>query len=481
MSTIPESPSGALPKPEKKSKKDKKEKKEKKEKKRIREDEPEVAEERKHKRSKSTAVNTEISAPPSPDLSAAPIKTEVTSPVEKKKKEKKSKDKKEKKDKKDKHADPEDAAAEKKRRKKAKHADEADAETEDPFAPPPSAQKDKRKRRAKADSPDLSAAADADEMDIDSPFQASSKFRQPPDAPANPQYPFFTQTVSLFLPLYPVGWSEPCTAAATQHLKPMLSRYVPALGGVLLAFRDVAVAENPGRKGAATEAGGGCDVLSVDEFAVGFGWVTAEVDLFIPKRGAWMEGTVNLESEGHIGVVCWGKFNASIESSRLPPEWHWVHLDSDEAMTGNDDAVSTFTADQEHGAVKQIHSTGYWADADDRKIKGRVRFRIKSFDVGVSGDHGYLSLEGSLLSREGEEAAVARDNEEELRRRRGRKGGVLLKQRRQVPEFSLTKFGEVEDEEDKALRKDVWDTTEPEVAQGTEGAEGFAGITNEEE
>ncbi|KAH6697309.1 hypothetical protein F5X68DRAFT_186249 [Plectosphaerella plurivora] len=474
MSSIQESPSSALPKPEKKSKKDKKEKKEKK---RIREDDPELAEERKHKRSKSTAVKTEVHA--SPDLSASHNKAEeAATPSEKKKEKKEKKSKKEKKDKKDKHADPEDAAAEKKRRKKARHADEADADIEDPFAPPPSAQKDKRKRIAKEDSSDLGA----DDMDVDSPSQSTSKFRQPSDAPANPQYPFFTQTVSLFLPLYPVGWSEPCIAAATQHLKPMLSRYVPTLGGVLLAYRDVAVAENPGRKNAATETGGGCDVLSVDEYAVGFGWITAEVDLFIPKRGAWMEGTVNLESEGHIGVVCWGKFNASIESSRLPPEWHWVHLDSDEAMTGNDDAVSTFTADQEHGAVKQIHSTGYWADSDGRKIKGRVRFHIKSFDVGVSGDHGYLSLEGSLLTSKGEADALKRDNEEELRRRKGRSGGVLLKQRRKVPEFSMTKFGEVEDEEDKALRKDVWDTTEPEVAQGTtEGAEGFAGITHEEE
>ncbi|KAK1997362.1 hypothetical protein LX36DRAFT_578558 [Colletotrichum falcatum] len=330
-------------------------------------------------------------------------------------------------------------------------------------------------------------------MDVDSPANTklTSRVHQPPDAPSKPRFPFFTQTVSLYLPIYPVGWDTPCTAAASQHLEPLVNRYVPELKGVLLAFRNVSLSETPGRRHAATSDGEHCDLVSVDEYAVGFGYVTADVDLFVPRRGAWMEGSINLENEGHIGVVCWGKFNASIESSRLPPEWRWVHAGSAEAASyvadpfdGDNNDGDAAAAEDEHGAVRQIHTTGFWVDGNGDKVKGRVRFRVKAFDVGVSGDHGYLSLEGTMLDAAGERAATQRDAEQERRRRAGKSGGavgVLSKERRRMPDFSVTRFGAVDDEEDKALRKDVWDTTEP-AAESNEAGEKqtFTGISSEE-
>uniref|UniRef100_L2FP87 DNA-dependent RNA polymerase i subunit a43 n=1 Tax=Colletotrichum fructicola (strain Nara gc5) TaxID=1213859 RepID=L2FP87_COLFN len=163
-----------------------------------------------------------------------------------------------------------------------------------------------------------------------------------------------------------------------------------------------------------------------------------------------MEGVINLENEGHIGVVCWSKFNASIESARLPAEWRWVHADSAEAaqyvadpFAAEEDAAEAQAAEDEHGAVRQIHTTGFWVDGAGEKVKGRVRFRIKAFDVGS--------------------------------------GGILSKERRRMPEFSVTKFGVVEDEEEKALKQDVWNTTTP--VTDDEGAgkdkEAFAGIAEE--
>lgn len=475
-SEVPESPTGAIPLPKKMFKKEKKDKK-----KRIREDSESDVDERFHKRTKSTA--DELSSGPSPDLSAVaadPVDSTLDLSTSDKK------EKKKKKDKKSKHAETngDTAPTDKKKKKKPKSKAEVEGEPEEHVIELESTKKDKKKSKKKSrhDSPEPAP----EDMDVDTPEEPSatsrtSRLHQPPDTPAKPQYPFFTQTVSLFLPLYPVGWAEPCTAAAAQHLEPMVNRYVPTLGGVLLAFRNVAVSENPGRLGAATSDSEICDLLSVDEYAVGFGWVTAEVDLFIPKRGAWMEGSVNLESEGHIGVVCWGKFNASIESGRLPPDWRWVHLDSDEAEQTAVDTVSNFTAEQEHGAVGQIHATGYWVDAAGKKIKGRLRFRIKSFDVGISGDHGYLSLEGTMLDKAGERDAVKEDVEQELRRRKGKSGGILIKERRRVPEFSVTTFGQVEDEEDKNLRQDVYNTTAPEFEkEGNTEKDGFAGISTEE-
>ncbi|KAM9880320.1 RNA polymerase Rpb7-like domain-containing protein [Verticillium dahliae] len=484
MAVKEELPVASSHKTEKKQKKEKK--------KRSREEDPLVTDERKHKRSKSTA-NRAIS----PDLSASANTDANDSVAEAEKPTKKSK--KSKKSKQEAPADAGDAVqvvADKKKRRMSRSQDDEDGRSELKASAKKSSSKKKSKKEPTPESSEAEQASESSEddeaenpdaMDIDTPLQpnppkSTSRLHQPLDTPAKPRYPFFTQTVSLFLPIYPIGWAGPCTAAATQHLQPMVNRYVPVLGGVLLGFRNVAVSERPGREDAATSDSDVCKLGAIDEFAVGFGWVTADVDLFVPKRGAWMEGSINLESEGHVGVVCWGKFNASIESARLPPAWRWVHLGTDEtaATSAHDDTVSNFTAEEQHGAVRQIHATGYWVDEAGQKVKGRVRFRIKAFDVGVSGDHGYLSLEGTMLDAAGEAEARQRDAQQELRRRKGKSGGVLRKERRYVPDFSITKFGEVENEEEKALAQEVWEHTEPakDAAETAQDGE-YAGLSHE--
>ncbi|KAI8226252.1 hypothetical protein K4K54_003922 [Colletotrichum sp. SAR 10_86] len=477
-------------------KSDKKSKKDKKEKKRSREEDAVEGEERKHKRSKSVVPkdddnNSDDDTPAaSQDLSVAASTTNGEPSSEKKRKHKKDKHRK---STDDAEADEDASDAErkekkdKKKKRKSQGLEEVSADT------PASEKKEKKSKKSKAAAVAEPEEADADDenaMDVDAPAETKSTSRahQPPDAPSKPQFPFYTQTVSLYLPIYPIGWDTPCTAAATQHLEPLVNRYVPDFKGVLLAFRNIAVSEQPGRRGAATSDSQRCDLVSVDEYAVGFGYVTVDVDLFVPRRGAWMEGVINLENEGHIGVVCWSKFNASIESARLPAEWRWVHADSAEAaqyvadpFAAEEDAAEAQAAEDEHGAVRQIHTTGFWVDGAGEKVKGRVRFRIKAFDVGVSGDHGYLSLEGTMLDAAGEMAAVKRDAEQERRRRVGKSGGILSKERRRMPEFSVTKFGVVEDEEEKALKQDVWNTTTPVTDdEGTgKDKEAFAGIAEE--
>ncbi|TDZ71584.1 DNA-directed RNA polymerase I subunit RPA43 [Colletotrichum trifolii] len=509
MSAI-DSPSASRHKSDKKSKKDRKEKK------RLREEDAEAGDERKHKRTKSLSAaivdDADDSDAPtgSQDLSAIPATTNDEPSPEKKRKSKKDKQRK------SVGEDQEDASdaepQEKKEKKKKRKSEATDAEAKDEVTTSEKKKKEKKSKKSKAATPEPEPEAvveeeqdqDQDAMDVDTPAKpskssttttssSSAKVHQAPDAPAKPQFPFFTQTVSLYLPIYPIGWDTPCTAAATQHLEPLLNRYVPDFKGVLLAYRNVAVAEQPGRRHAALSDSDRCDLVSVDEYAVGFGYVTADIDLFVPRRGAWMEGVINLENEGHIGVVCWGKFNASIESARLPTDWRWVHADSEEAANYVDDPfeqaegadADAQAAETEHGAVRQIHTTGFWVDGNSDKVKGRVRFRIKAFDVGISGDHGYLSIEGTMLDAEGELEAVRQDAEQERRRRVGKSGGVLSKERRRMPDFAVTKFGVVEDEEEKALEKDVWDKTEPaqDKEEGDAAAaetEAFTGISTEE-
>ncbi|KAI1008612.1 hypothetical protein LB504_001427 [Fusarium proliferatum] len=445
------------------------EKKAKKEKKRAREEDAAADAERKHKKSKSVAA------------AEAP---EASSDLKAEKKKKKSK--------KDKHAEddvaqPETEAPEvedkpeKKHKKKKKHHDAEVAVTEEVDTPVVADSEKKKKSKKKhketeaieiAERPKKSkkdetavepeedaSPADPDAMDVDmpppaKPSKSSSNIYQPPDIPANPQFPFFTQTVSLYEPLFPIGWAQPVTNCQQQHLSHLRNKYVPSLRGVLLDYKNVAFGENPGRKGAATDDESPATVMAKGESAVGFGWITADVDLFVPSRGAWMEGSVNLQTEGHIGVVCFGKFNASIEARRLPPDWKWVPNESPEAQ-GFEETASVITAD-DHGVVRQIHSTGFWADGNGDKVKGKIRFRIRNFDVGTSGETSYLSLEGTMLDKAGEKAVVA-EEAETAKMRKGKKGSQRV-QRRRIPEFAMTRFaveGEEQTEDNEAEKREV--------------------------
>lgn len=441
-----ESTDPAPAKSEKKSKKDKS----KSDKKRAREDDVVADSEPKHKKSKS--ISAGLAAPEVTDTNG-----DTTSEKKKKKKDKKTKsddadqedataadlkaEKKHKKKAKD-EAAPEPAEAPaastedgeiKKKKKKKKDADGADESTE---------KKKSKKSRDKAaqDAEPQDTVQDVDAMDVDEPLAVkpsqSSAIYQPPDIPANPQFPFYSQTVSLYEPLYPNGWAQPVTSAQSQHLRHLRNSYVPSLRGVLMDYKNVAVGEYPGRQGAAADDDSPATLISKDEFAVGFGWITADVELFVPSRGAWMEGSVNLQTEGHIGVVCFGKFNASIEARRLPPDWKWVSNEAPEAQ-GFEETASVITAD-DHGVVRQIHSTGFWVDGAGQKIKGKIRFRIRNFDVGSSGETSYLSLEGTMLDKAGEKRLV--EEEAQTARLRKEKKSGQRREKRRAPEFSMTRF-----------------------------------------
>lgn len=435
-------------------------KKEKKDKKRARDDEA-AADTRKHKKSKSE------------------VGQDAVSKDEAKAAKKDKKDKKEKKSKKSKKAeDAEDETA------KAASDDDNDEAAES------SSQKKKSSKKSKKHEEEAAPASDAeDAMDVDettpppaggddttttakTSTSGKNKIHQPSDIPSEPQFPFYTQTISLYEPLYPNGWAKPVTGCESQHLRHLKNRYVPSMRGVLLDYSRVTLGEGPGRSGA-----GGLRVAHSDEqptlvrsraeFGGAFGWMTADVKLFVPSRGAWMEGVVNLQTEGHIGVVCFGKFNASIEARRLPASWRWVPTDDDEAEAavgagGTDaDGASVFTgAAAEHGLVRQIHSTGYWVDADGDKVRGRVRFRIRNFDVGVSGDSTYLSLQGTMLAKK-DETALVHTEAREASDRKARKGGNRnWCNRRSVPDFSMTRFA-TGDEDDAQ-------NTEPQLQQVSE-------------
>ncbi|CEJ80595.1 hypothetical protein VHEMI00770 [[Torrubiella] hemipterigena] len=404
---------------------EKRSKKEKSEKKRAREEDG-VDASRKHKKSKSVSAD------------AFDANGEGHEVKEKKKSKKEKKIKREETDdSEDEESQRADKESEKKKKKKqAKVKAEAKEESSDD---------ESNQIASQLDSAPSNPAADAEAMDVDEPtkptYGTSSNVYQPADIPHNPQFPFFSQTVSLYEPIYPVGWEQPVTSAEFQYLRHLLNRYVPSLRGVLMSYTNVTLGPNPNRKGAAKDDESPTTLLSRGEYAVGYGWITADVELFVPSRGAWMEGSVNLQTEGHIGVVCFGKFNASIEARRLPRGWKWISNDDPEAE-GIEETGSVIAPD-EHGVVRQINSTGFWVDDNGDKVKGKLRFRIRNFDVGVSGETTYLSLEGTMLDKKTERVLVKEEAEAAKARKSNRSGRVVYKKR--APEFSTTTFMSEED------------------------------------
>jgi len=113
-----------------------------------------------------------------------------------------------------------------------------------------------------------------------------------------------------------------------------------------------------------------------------------------------LEGYVNLQNEGHLGVVCWNLFNASIERQRLPEDWKWVGVE-DEEMGGVDGMGETYA---ENGI-------GYWLDGEGNKVDGMVKFRVKDIETSHDREKGFLSIEGTMLDEEAEKDLVYAERE----------------------------------------------------------------------
>ncbi|KAJ9157146.1 DNA-directed RNA polymerase I subunit RPA43 [Coniochaeta hoffmannii] len=437
---------------------------------------------KKHRKSKDFTNGEHIK--PEPDADEAPSEE---APKKSKKKHRKHADAEAEAEDEAAPAAPQDGEQTPKKRKKDKSKkEERVEEDEEPAeeAQPKRKSKSKKKRKER----DTEAAADEDAMDIDEGEPATTTQTSHPSSSAG--FPFFTQTISLYVPFFPVGFDKPITNVASQHLDPLLNHYSPLLRGVLLGYRNVNLSERPVRPNPKNLPDDHTPALleSLNEYAVGFGFLTADVDLFIPSRGALMEGTVNLQSEGHIGVVCWNKFNASIEAKRLPAGWRWVDLNEHGGSNGTDGGSRAkgkhtyLTADpdmpsaDEDGEnegtdilddspleLAELHTTGYWVDEAGERVSAKpLRFRIKNFDVGVAGDYGYISIEGTTLSDD-EEREMGRQEREIERRRREKQspGGLLRPMLRRVPEFSLTSFGKEEQEEDSIKKTVLYQGSRP--------------------
>jgi DNA-directed RNA polymerase I subunit RPA43 len=203
-----------------------------------------------------------------------------------------------------------------------------------------------------------------------------------PDHPK--ESPFHIQTSTLYLPLAPISQRQPREGLCAEHLSPLILTYYPPFDGVILSYSNVRISEQPyGNDGNITL------LKCIDEYAVSWAWVTAEFVLFKPMKGCWLEGYVNLQNEGHLGLVCWNLFNASIERKRLPKDWKWVGV-----------------ADAEPGADENYaeHGVGHWVDGDGKKVDGTIKFRVRDIESNHDRERGFLSIAGTMLPENEEKA-----------------------------------------------------------------------------
>jgi DNA-directed RNA polymerase I subunit RPA43 len=205
--------------------------------------------------------------------------------------------------------------------------------------------------------------------------------------------PFHIQTSSIYLPLAPISQRQPLEGMCAEHLSPLMLTYYPPLGGVILSYSNPRISEQPFE-----DDGDHILLQCIDEYGAAFAWVTAEFLLFKPQRGGWLEGYINLQNEGHLGLVCWNLFNASIERQRLPKDWKWVGLE-DAAMTKPFSGQGQYEED----------GMGYFLDGQGNKIEGTVKFRVKDIESSHDRERGFLSIEGTMLDEAAEKEVLERD------------------------------------------------------------------------
>lgn len=260
----------------------------------------------------------------------------------------------------------------------------------------------KRRREEQEDNPQAlqdSQASPTKKRRTDLPPEAQAVIRGHAPSSNLDESPFAVRTSSLYLPLSPISQSYPLDGICAEHLSPLILTYYPPLKGVILSYDNVRLSESP--DGAMDDE----PVLatSKDEYGASYVWVTAEFTLLQPRRGAIIDAWINLQSESHLGLVCWNLFNASIERKRLPKDWRWVE--------GGSTSKFGRRASETSSQGQTEEEEGYYVNGEGKKVDGVIKFRVQDFEsfsaAGRDRDKGFISIEGTLLSK---------DEEKELRR-----------------------------------------------------------------
>lgn len=317
----------------------------------------------------------------------------------KEKKEKRDKsDKKEKKHKRD-HDDPERSSKKRKRDHAVEEeSQEPQSEPVTAVAPSDTPSDELLRKKRKKDKREAKKAKSTHDSALDIEPTTAAPPPSPNTEKLSSHTPFHQLTTSFYLPLSPAAYAFPLAGLCAEHLSPLLLTYHPPLRGVLLSYANVRLSEQkPSDANTLPESETTPPVLahSINEYAPSFLWLTADFLVFRPSRGSWMEGYINLQNEGFIGVVCYNYFNAVVERENLPEGWRWVEDDGDGDLEDGGKEVARKGRKRKGG-----DGVGWFVDAQGKKVEGKIVFRVVDFEAtegnSSEGGVGTVSILGSL-------------------------------------------------------------------------------------
>ncbi|KAL8740879.1 MAG: hypothetical protein Q9190_006462 [Brigantiaea leucoxantha] len=247
--------------------------------------------------------------------------------------------------------------------------------------------------------------------------------------------PFHQESCSLYLPLAPISQRHPLSGLCAEHLSPLILTYYSPVRGVILAYSNVKF--SVGSQKPSKDDDEPTYALIVDEYASTYVWISVDFLIFRPQKGDTIEGWINLQNEGNIGLVCCNFFNASIERKNLPKNWKWVAVEmevrsSKRKLKGSErENASTSSAAvealQRDGTRK---SEGHFVDGDGRRVERLICFRVKDTETSRNSgrENSFLSIEGTLSSENSEQSLLEQEviQQRSRSRRRTRQKGHTI-------------------------------------------------------
>lgn len=314
------------------------------------------------------------------------------------------------------HEAPSDANKKRKRREKDEESSKKRKTSTDETEARPSRRTDAPARNR--ESSVISNGLASPPPEHNSPAPSPRPSAQPKTKPSTsrskrPKSPFHVQTSSFYLPLSPICQKSPLAGLCAEHISPLILTYYEPLNGIILSYSNARLSNDPeearGKKGPKSprqnrdgkesdeseedeeETQGFPPVLAevIDEYAVTYTWVTADFLILRPERDVEIEGHVTVQSQNHIGLICWNLFNATISQDQIPEDWQWHGDHSGGARAGKNGS------DQQHTSAG-----GYFTDENGDEVEGVIKFRVIDFEsIAMSGKQkSFISIEGTLRS-----------------------------------------------------------------------------------
>ena len=246
--------------------------------------------------------------------------------------------------------------------------------------------------------------------------------------------PLVFQTASLHVPLPPVGLKYANKAIQAEHFSPMLLSWQENLRGVVISYDRVKLSgsaylppSEPISEEAYTTTANSADEESEEEddsvddekdenqlamalqneaYGAPLIWASARFLLFRPHRGMKLEGWINLQNEGVMGIIVWNLFSASVGRTRIPKSWKWIEASNEDVEDDTQNADG--------------HEEGHWLDSNGNRVQGLIFFWVVDFEVassGPEGERGFISIEGTLLNEAEEKVLVESERAQEEQRR----------------------------------------------------------------